>query len=424
MHGKNKLTGEVTVSGAKNSALPVVVATLLCDVPVILENCPQISDIRYCLKILSVMGADVKVDGNNVMIDTSGVKTPEVPYEMATKMRASSYFLGALLGRFHKAHVALPGGCAIGDRPIDMHLKAFNALGAHDSLESSQVILTADRLVGSFIYFGTISVGATINAMLASVKADGLTVIENAAKEPHVVDVANFLNSVGADIRGAGTDTIKVHGVKALNKKNVSYSIIPDQIEAGTFMAAIAATHGDALVRNVIPKHLDSIISVLRSANVGVDVYDDYVRVYDKGPITQLKIKTQPHPGFPTDMQPQLAALLTMAEGTSTIVEEVFQSRFGYAAELRKFGANCFVNSNTLSITGVKRLTGAIVEASDLRAGAALVIAGLIAEGETVIKNINFVERGYEGIEKKLRAMGADIERVSSSELSGMSKEA
>ncbi|SDA19145.1 UDP-N-acetylglucosamine 1-carboxyvinyltransferase [Ruminococcus sp. YE71] len=406
--GGSPLKGEVHISAAKNAVLPIVAATILCDEPVILENVPQISDITFCLKILRSMGAEVKlINKNRVMFDTRSITNPKVPYEMATKMRASSYFLGALLGRFHEAHVAMPGGCDLGDRPIDQHLKAFRALGATDTLESGEVSLYADELIGSLVYFDMNSVGATINAMLAAVKAESLTVLENCAKEPHIVDVANFLNSMGADIMGAGTDTIKIRGVKKL--KGIEYSVIPDQIEAGTFMAAAAITGGDVLVKNVIPKHLESITQALRKIGVTVDEFDDYVRVHVEGELKAAKLKTMPHPGFPTDMQPQISTLLTLANGASVVTEAIFDNRFAYAKELRRMGADITVSGKAVLINGVDKLKGAPVNASDLRAGAALVIAGLAADGTTEIGNIHFIQRGYENIVEKFKELGADI---------------
>ena len=411
IHGGKKLEGEVTISGAKNAAVAIVAATILSDGPCILDNCPQISDITFCMKILRSMGAEIKLlNKNKVRIDTSGIVVPKVPYEMARVMRASSYFLGTLLGRFHEAHVALPGGCDLGDRPIDQHLKAFHALGAEDSIENGEVHLNADSLIGNLIYFDINSVGATINAMLASVKADGYTVIENAAREPHVVDVANFLNSMGADIMGAGTDTIKVRGVKKL--KGVEYSIIPDQIEAGTFMVAAAATHSDIMVKNVIPKHLESITAALRKIGVGVEEFDEAVRIYPCGELKRTSIKTMPHPGFPTDMQPQISTLLTLAHGASVVTDDIFDNRFRYVSELRRMGADIVVNDKAVIIQGVEKLKGAPVMAPDLRAGAALIIAGLAAEGTTEIGDTHFIERGYENIVEKLQKLGADIQRV------------
>lgn len=409
--GGNPLHGEVNISGAKNAAVAIVAATILSDEPCVLENCPEISDITFCLKILKSMGADIKhLNKNKLQIDTRGITQPRVPYEMARVMRASSYFLGSLLGRFHEAHVAMPGGCDLGDRPIDQHLKAFHALGASDSIENGEVNLSSDSLVGSLIYFDINSVGATINAMLAAAKASGYTVIENAAKEPHVVDVANFLNTMGADIMGAGTDTIKIRGVSRL--KGVEYAIIPDQIEAGTFMVAIAATHGDAVVKNVIPKHLESITAALRRIGVGVEEFDEAVRIYSTGTLNKTSIKTMPHPGFPTDIQPQFSALLTLANGASVVSDDIFDNRFRYVNELRRMGADIVVNDKTAIIQGVEKLKGAPVFAPDLRAGAALVIAGLAAEGTTEIRDIHFIDRGYEDIVSKLAGMGADIKRI------------
>ena len=413
IRGGRPLKGEVFISGAKNAAVAIVAATILCDEPVILENCPQISDITFCMKILRSMGAEVRVvSKNKVYIDCRSLNTTHVPADMAREMRASSYFLGSLLGRFHEAHVSLPGGCDLGDRPIDQHLKAFRILGAKDSMSDGEEHLKSERLIGGLIYFDMNSVGATINAMLAACKADGYTVIENCAKEPHIVDVANFLNSMGADIMGAGTDTIKVHGVKYLH--GVEYPIIPDQIEAGTFMVAAAATHGTVTIRNVIPKHLESITAALRQIGVSVEEFDDYVRVWTPGELRGTTINTMPHPGFPTDMQPQISTLLTMAKGSSVVTDEIFSSRFRYVAELRRMGADAKVSSKSVLITGVDELKGASVTAPDLRAGAALVIAGLAAKGVTEIRDIKYIQRGYEGIEDKLRGLGADIELVHS----------
>ena len=411
INGGRQLNGEVTISGAKNAAVAIVAATILCDEPVILENCPQISDITFCMKILKSMGADIKLlSKNRVRFDTAGIINPGVPYEMARVMRASSYFLGTLLGRFHEAHVALPGGCDLGDRPIDQHLKAFRVLGAQDSIDAGEVHLHADSLVGSLIYFDINSVGATINAMLAAAKADGYTVIENAAKEPHVVDVANFLNSMGADIMGAGTDTIKIRGVKRF--RGVEYSVIPDQIEAGTFMVAAAATKGNVLIKNVIPKHLESITANLRKIGAGVEEFDDAIRIYPNGELKKTNIRTMPHPGFPTDMQPQISTLLTLASGASVVTDDIFDNRFRYVNELRRMGADIVVNGKAVIIQGVDRLKGASVMAPDLRAGAALIIAGLAAEGTTEIGDIHYIERGYEDIVGKLSSLGADIKRI------------
>ena len=411
INGGIPLRGEVVISGAKNAAVAIVAATILSDEPCILENVPEISDIGICIKILYEMGASIKIlDKNTVRIDTRGIYDPIVPYELARSMRASSYFLGTLLGRFHKADVPMPGGCDLGDRPIDQHLKAFNALGASHTIDGGVVSLRAENLLGNQIYFDFNTVGGTINAIFAAVKANGLTVIENAAKEPHIVDLANFLNSTGADIMGAGTDVIKIRGVKRL--KGVTYAIIPDQIEAGTYMVAAAATKGDVLIKNVIPKHLESITAKLRKVGVTVEEFDESVRVHVEGPIMKTTLKTLPHPGFPTDMQPQFSTLLTIADGASIVTDDIFDNRFRYVSELRRMGADITVDSTTAIIQGVTGLTGAAVRASDLRAGAALVIAGMMASGTTIVENIFHIERGYENIDDKLRALGADIRRV------------
>lgn len=358
------------------------------------------------------MGADVKfIDKNVVRIDATRITEPIVPYEMAKHMRASYYFLGTLLGKFRRARVAMPGGCYLGDRPIDQHLKAFTALGAACALDHGMIDIQAETLLGSQIYFDMVTVGATINTMLAAVKATGMTVIENAAKEPHIVDLANFLNSMGADIMGAGTDVIKIRGVKSL--KGATYAIIPDQIEAGTFMVAAAATKGDVLIKNVIPKHLESITAKLEKIGVNVEEFDDSIRISVDGPLVKTSVKTMPHPGFPTDMQPQISTLLCLAEGTSIVTEGIFDNRFRYVDELRRMGADISVDGKVAVIEGVGSLMGAPVTAPDLRAGAALVIAGLAAKGVTEIEDIYHIERGYEDFEGKLRALGADIEKKS-----------
>lgn len=411
IHGGNALHGEVSISGAKNAAVAIVAATILCDEPCIIENIPEISDISICLNILKEMGADIKIiNRSTIRFDTKNIIRPVVPYDLARSMRASSYFLGTLLGRMHEAYVPLPGGCDLGDRPIDQHLKAFKTLGASDDIVNGSVHVRADELIGSQIYFDFITVGGTINALFASVKAKGLTIIENAAKEPHIVDVANFLNSMGADIRGAGTDVIKVRGVEYL--KGITYAVIPDQIEAGTYMVAAAATKGDVLVKNVIPKHLESITAKLRMMGVTVIEEDESVRVFVDGPLMRTNVKTLPHPGFPTDMQPQLSTLLTLAEGTSTVTDDIFDNRFRYVSELRRMGADISVDGKVAIIQGVGNLMGARVKATDLRAGAAMIIAGLAAKGVTEIDDIQHIERGYEVIDEKLTALGADIKRV------------
>ena len=382
IHGGHRLTGEIEVSGAKNAAVALIPAVLLCDEPCILENVPDISDVSISLRIMSEMGAQVEyLSKTTVRISAMGLTNYCVPYESARRMRASYYFLGALLGRYGKARVSMPGGCPLGDRPIDQHLKAFSALGANCNIEHGMVDLVADQLVGNQIYLDVVSVGATMNAMLAAVRAKGLTVIENAAKEPHIVDLANFLNSMGADIMGAGTDVIKIRGVERLH--GAVYSVIPDQIEAGTFMIAAAATRGDVLVTNVIPKHLEPITSKMRKIGVNIEELDDSVRVWVDGPLVRTNVKTMPHPGFPTDMQPQITTLLTLADGKVAVVE------------------------------GTGKLTGAPVKACDLRAGAALIIAGLAAHGVTEIEDIYHIERGYANLDAKLRQIGADIQKVS-----------
>lgn len=410
--GGRRLEGEVTVSGAKNAVVAIIPAVILADTPCVLENIPNISDVSISLRILYEMGAKVVyLNSSTVEIDPRGIKDPVVPYELARHMRASYYFLGTLLGQFGRARVSMPGGCYLGDRPIDQHLKAFSALGAECALDHGMVDIAAEQLIGTQIYFDRITVGATINAMLAAVKATGLTVIENAAKEPHIVDLANFLNSMGADIMGAGTDVIKIRGVKRL--KGTTYAIIPDQIEAGTYMVAAAATRGNVLVKNVIPKHLESITAKLAKIGVNIEEFDDSVRVSVDGPLVKTSVKTMPHPGFPTDMQPQISTLLCLAEGTSIVTDDIFNNRFRYVDELRRMGANISVDRTVAVIEGVGGFMGAPVTAPDLRAGAALIIAGLAASGVTEIDDIYHIERGYENIEQKLRALGADIEKKS-----------
>ena len=412
--GGRRLEGEVTISGAKNAVVAIIPAVILADGPCILENIPNISDVSISLRILYEMGADVqRIDKSVYRIDATGIKDPVVPYELARLMRASYYFLGTLLGKFGRARVSMPGGCYLGDRPIDQHLKAFTSLGATCTLDNGMIDICADKLIGSQIYFDKITVGATINAMLAAVKATGLTVIENAAKEPHIVDLANFLNSMGADIMGAGTDVIKIRGVKTL--KGTTYAIIPDQIEAGTYMVAAAATRGNVLVKNVIPKHLESITAKLAKIGVNVEEYDDSVRISVDGPLVKTSVKTMPHPGFPTDMQPQISTLLCLAEGTSIVTDEIFNNRFRYVDELRRMGADISVEGRVAVIEGVGKLMGAPVTAPDLRAGAALVIAGLAASGVTEIDDIYHIERGYSNLVEKLQKLGADIYRESGS---------
>ncbi|MCL2055298.1 MAG: UDP-N-acetylglucosamine 1-carboxyvinyltransferase [Oscillospiraceae bacterium] len=415
IRGGRRLCGEVEVSGAKNAVVAIIPAVILSDEPCILENIPGISDVSISLRILYEMGAEVRfLNKNTVRIDATRITEPIVPYEMARHMRASYYFLGTLLGKYNNARVAMPGGCYLGDRPIDQHLKAFTALGASCILDHGMIDIRAEELTGTQIYFDMVTVGATINTMLASVKATGLTLIENAAKEPHIVDVANFLNSMGADIMGAGTDVIKIRGVKRL--KGAEYAVIPDQIEAGTFMVAAAATRGDVLVKNVIPKHLESISAKLLKIGAVIEEHDDSIRVTVDGPFVKTGIKTMPHPGFPTDMQPQISTLLCLAEGTSIVTEGIFDNRFRYVDELRRMGADISVDGKVAVVEGVGKLMGAPVTATDLRAGAALVIAGLAARGVTEIDEIYHIERGYEDLEGKLRALGADITKKSISD--------
>lgn len=407
--GGRRLEGEISVSGAKNAAVAIIPAVILSDEPCILENVPNISDVTISLKILEEMGAKVEtINRTSFRIDARSIRNYEVPYDMARKMRASYYFLGALLGKFGKARVSMPGGCPLGDRPIDQHLKAFSALGADCNIDHGMVDVEAKNgLKGNQIYLDVVTVGATMNAILAGVRAKGLTIIENAAKEPHIVDLANFLNSMGADIMGAGTDVIKIRGVDYL--RGTTYAIIPDQIEAGTYMIAAAATKGDIIVKNIIPKHLESITAKLEKIGVKIEEYDDSLRVWTEGPLMRSSIKTMPHPGFPTDMQPQIATLLTLAEGTSIVTEGIWDHRFRYVEELRRMGADISVDGKVAVIEGTGRLMGAPVKACDLRAGAALIIAGLAATGTTEIEDIYHIERGYEEMDKKLRGVGADI---------------
>ena len=412
IHGGKPLHGTVQISGAKNAAVALVAATILCDEPCVLENVPEISDITKCMKILREMGAEVRLlDKNTIYFDTKGIEKPEVPYELARTMRASCYFLGTLLGRFHEAFVPMPGGCDLGDRPIDQHLKAFKALGASDEIVNGANHVTADELVGNQIYFDFVTVGATMNAIFAAVKAKGLTIIENAAKEPHIVDLANFLNSMGADVRGAGTDVIKIRGVEYLH--GITYSIIPDQIEAGTYMCAAAATRGCITVKNITPKHLESISAKLREMGVKITEYDEALKVdASSAPLKRCNIKTMPHPGFPTDCQPQFAALLMSVPGTSIINENVWDNRYQYVSELIRMGAQISVEGRLAIIEGGVPLTAAPVKATDLRAGAAMIIAALEINGTTEISNIQFIERGYEDVVEKFRGLGADIKKV------------
>lgn len=412
--GGNQLFGEVSISGAKNAAVAIIPAVILCDEPCTIENIPNISDVTLIGRILQSMGAEVKrIDKSTLYIDPTKINTYCATDEMVRGMRASYYLLGALLGKYKKAKVALPGGCDFGVRPIDQHLKGFALLGADHELVNGAIIDLNCRegLNGNHIYLDVVSVGATMNIMLAAVKAQGQTVIENAAKEPHIVDLANFLNSMGANIRGAGTDVIKIRGVDFL--RGVTYSIIPDQIEAGTYMCAAAATRGKILVKNITPKHLDSITAKLREMGVEITEYDESVQVdATKRPLSKCNVKTMPHPGFPTDCQPQFAALLATVSGTSIINENVWDNRYQYINELLRMGAQISVESRLAIIEGGKELTAAPVKATDLRAGAAMIIAALCAKGTTEISSIQYIERGYEEIVEKFRAMGADITKV------------
>lgn len=411
INGGHELFGEVNISGAKNAAVAIIPAALLAEDTVRIENIPQISDVHLIIEILNRMGAEIKVVNKNTLdINTTNINYQSIPYELTSHFRASYYLIGAMLGRFSKADVALPGGCDFGVRPIDQHVKGFKMLGAQVDIIDGVVCAKAEKLVGTPVYMDVVSVGATINIMLAAVKARGLTVIENAAKEPHIVDLANFLNSMGADVRGAGTDVIKIRGVEKMH--GCTYSIIPDQIEAGTYMVAAAACGGDVLVKNVIPKHLESITAKLEEAGAEVIEYDDAVRVTRFKALSKCNVKTMPHPGFPTDMQPQMAVLLSIANGTSILSESVWDNRFQYVQQLLRMGADIQVDGKVAVIVGVPRLDGTTVRATDLRAGAAMIIAGLVAEGITTVEDTIYVERGYEDVVEKFSALGADIKRV------------
>lgn len=415
INGGKRLEGAVTISGAKNAALAIIPAVILSGESCLLENLPEIEDVRIVEEILTSMGADIsRTPDGSMRIDPSGINTFSVTGEMVSSMRASYYLLGALLGRYKKAEIALPGGCAIGQRPIDQHIKGMRALGADIVIQGGSVKARADKLKGAEIYLDVVSVGATINIMLAAVAAEGQTIIANAAKEPHVVDVANFLNMMGANVKGAGTDVIRIQGGRRLH--GCAYAVIPDQIEAGTFMIAAAATRGDVIINNVIPTHLEAISAKLMECGVAVSEGDDgrdfFIRVSaDKRP-RAVNIKTLPYPGFPTDLQQPMMALLATAEGNSFIMENIFENRFNHVPELAKMGASISISSRTATVEGVERLYGAPLCASDLRAGAALVIAALAAEGESTISHIHFIDRGYEFLEQKLRALGADITRI------------
>ena len=411
--GGNPLVGEVEIGGAKNAALAILAAAIMTDETVEIDNLPDVNDINVMLEAIAGIGAMVqRIDRHTVKINGSTIGDFNIEYDYIKKIRASYYLLGALLGKYKRAEVALPGGCNIGSRPIDQHLKGFRALGADVDIEHGKIVAEAEKLRGTHLYFDVVSVGATINVMMAAAMADGVTIMENVAKEPHVVDVANFLNSMGANIRGAGTDVIKIRGVKTLHKSE--YSIIPDQIEAGTFMFAAAATKGDVTVLNVIPKHLDATISKLIDIGCEVEEFDDAVRVVAKGRLRSTQVKTLPYPGYPTDMQPQIGVVLALAHGTSTITESIFENRFKYLDELARMGANIKIEGNSATIEGVEKFSGARVSAPDLRAGAALCIAGLATDGITIIDDIVYIQRGYERFEEKLRGLGGMIEKVAS----------
>ena len=411
--GGTPLTGEVEISGAKNAALGIVAAAIMTDETVTIENLPDVRDINVLIDTIAEIGATVeRVNRHCVRINGSTIHSVHVDNEQVKKIRGSYYLLGALLGKFNKAEVTLPGGCNIGSRPIDQHDKGFTMLGASVKIEYGMIVAEAERLSGAHIFFDVVTVGATINVMLAASLAEGNTIIENAAKEPHIVDVANMLNSMGANIKGAGTDVIRIKGVSKLH--GTEYSVIPDQIEAGTFMFAAAATRGNILVKNVIPKHLEALTAKLYEVGCSVEEYDDAVRVIGNPIQKSSQVKTLPYPGFPTDMQPQITVVFSLAKGTSTVTESIFENRFKYVDELTKMGAKIRVEGNIAVIEGVDGLTGANVNALDLRAGAALVVAGLCAEGYTTIDDIHYIQRGYENFDQKLRSIGAQIEIVDS----------
>ncbi len=411
--GGNPLVGEVEIGGAKNAALAILAAAIMTDETVTIDNLPDVRDTNALLQAMTDIGAKVdRIDAHTVKINGSFVKDIPVDYDSMKKIRASYYLLGSLLGKYKRAEVTLPGGCNIGSRPMDLHIKGFRALGAHVEIRNGAVAAEAERLIGGHIYLDKVSVGATINIMMAAALAEGKTTIENAAKEPHVVDVANFLNSMGANIRGAGTDVIRIVGVEKLHQ--TEYSVIPDQIEAGTFMFAAAATKGDVTVKNVIPKHLEATTAKLLEAGCEVEEFDDAVRVVASKPLRHTQVTTLPYPGFPTDMQPQMTVVLGIAGGTSTVTEGIFENRFKYVDELTRMGADIKVESNIAIISGVKGYTGARVSAPDLRAGAALVIAGLSADGVTIVDDIHYIQRGYENFDKKLEGLGAQIQKVNS----------
>jgi len=409
--GGNPLVGEVEIGGAKNAALGILAASVMTSDPVIIENLPDVRDTAVLIQAMESVGTVVKrIDRHTVEVNASGINGFTIDDGYIKKIRASYYMLGALLGRFNTAEVALPGGCNIGSRPIDQHLKGFRALGAKVEVSRGMISAKTDNLVGNHIYMDVVTVGATINVMLAATLASGKTIIENAAKEPHVVDVANFLNSMGANIKGAGTDVIRIKGVDRLH--GTTYSIIPDQIEAGTFMFAAAITKGDIMIKNIIPKHLESISAKLIEIGCEIEEFDDCLRVVAARRLSNTQVKTLPYPGFPTDMQPQITTTLALSEGISIVTESIFENRFKYVGELQRMGANIKVEGNTAIIEGVDAFSGAGISAPDLRAGAALVLAALVAEGITLIDDIKYIERGYEDFPEKLSMLGASIERV------------
>ena len=411
--GGNPLVGEVEIGGAKNAALPIISAAIMTDETVTLENLPDVNDLNVLLEAIGKIGAQVeRIDRHTVKINGSTIQDCSVDYEYIKKIRASYYLLGALLGKYRNAEVPLPGGCNIGSRPIDQHLKGFRAIGAKVDIRHGSIIAKAEHMHGAHIFLDMVSVGATINIMMAASMADGNTTIENAAKEPHVVDVANFLNSMGANIKGAGTDVIRIRGVQKLHK--TTYAIVPDMIEAGTYMCAAAATKGDITIKNVIPKHLEAITAKLEEIGCEVEESDDSVRVVASKRLTRTHVKTLPYPGYPTDMQPQIGVVLALAQGTSIVTESIFENRFKYVDELARMGASIKVEGNSAIIDGVAELTGARVSSPDLRAGAALVIGGLSSEGITIVDDIVYIQRGYEDFEGKLRSLGGEIEKVSS----------
>lgn len=411
--GGNPLVGEVEIGGAKNAALPIISAAIMTDETVTLENLPDVNDVNVLLEAIGKIGAQVeRVDRHTVRINGSTIQDFSVDYDYIKKIRASYYLLGALLGKYKNAEVPLPGGCNIGSRPIDLHLKGFRAIGAKVVIRHGSIIAKAENMRGAHVFLDKVSVGATINVMMAASMANGRTTIENAAREPHVVDVANFLNSMGADIKGAGTEVIRIRGVEKLHK--TTYSIVPDMIEAGTYMMAAAATKGDIMVKNVIPKHMEAVTAKLEEVGCEVEEFDDAIRVVASKRLLRTHVNTQPYPGYPTDMQPQIAVVLALAQGTSIVTESIFENRFKYVDELTRMGANIKVEGNSAIIDGVEGFTGARISSLDLRAGAALVVAGLAAEGITIVDDIVYIQRGYEDFEQKLQSLGAEIEKVSS----------